>query len=85
MGWKEDAWIEYRDKGLYGAGVLEQSMEARKRVRIGFVYRPVSAEILKQSLGARNRVGIRLSYRPTRLHRLAKSITWNRFLGSLKG
>jgi hypothetical protein len=69
----EDAWIEYRDKGLYSAGileqsfflfntfisilqfliVLEQSMGARKGVRIGFVYRPASAEILKQSL-ARN-------------------------------
>jgi hypothetical protein len=34
--------------------------------------------------GARNRVGIGLSYRPARLHRLSKSIPWNRFLGSLK-
>jgi hypothetical protein len=42
------------------------------------------AGILEQSMGARNRVGIRLSYRPVRLHRLAKSIPWNRFPGSLK-
>jgi hypothetical protein len=32
-----------------------------------------------------NLVGIGLSYLPaTRLHRLAESIPWNRFLGSLK-
>jgi hypothetical protein len=43
-----------------------------------------SAEILKQSMGARNRIGIGLSYRSARLHRLAESITWNRFRGSLK-
>ncbi len=42
------------------------------------------AGILEQSLGARNRAGIGLSYtRPARLHRLAASISWNRFLGSL--
>jgi hypothetical protein len=35
-------------------------------------------------MGARNRVGIGLSYRPARLHRLAESIPWNRFLGSIK-
>ncbi len=35
-------------------------------------------------MGARNRDGIGLSYRPARLHRLAKSIPWNLFLGSLK-
>jgi hypothetical protein len=33
-------------------------------------------------MGSRNREGIGLSYRPARLHRLAKSIPWNRFLGS---
>ena len=33
---------------------------------------------------ARNRVGIWLLYRPARLHRLAESIPWNRFLGSIK-
>ncbi len=33
--------------------------------------------------GARNKVGIRLSYRPATLHRLAESIPWNRFLGSV--
>jgi hypothetical protein len=35
-------------------------------------------------MGAGNRGGIWLSYRPARLHRLADSIPWNRFLGSLK-
>jgi hypothetical protein len=35
-------------------------------------------------MGARNRVRIGLSYRPARLHRLAESILWNRFLGTLK-
>ena len=40
--------------------------------------------IFKQSMGARNRKGIALAYRPARLHRLAESIPWNRFLGSLK-
>jgi hypothetical protein len=34
--------------------------------------------------GARKRVGIGLSYRPARLHRLAKSTPWSRFLGSFK-
>jgi hypothetical protein len=42
------------------------------------------AVILEQSMGARNLVGIGLSYPPARLHRLAESIPWNRFLGSLK-
>ncbi len=42
------------------------------------------AGIFKQSMGARNRVGIGLSYQPARLHRLAESIPWNRFLGSIK-
>ncbi len=41
-----------------------------------------SGGILEQSMGAKNRVGIGLSYRPERLHRLAESILWNRFLGS---
>jgi hypothetical protein len=41
------------------------------------------AGILEQSMGARNQVGIGLSYRPARLHRLAESIPWNRYLGSL--
>jgi hypothetical protein len=45
---------------------------------------PARAGILEQSMGARNRVGIGLSHRPARLHRLAESIPWNRFLGSLK-
>jgi hypothetical protein len=34
-------------------------------------------------MGARHRIGIGLSYRPARLHRLAKFIPWNRFLGSI--
>ncbi len=42
------------------------------------------AGIFKQYMGARNQVGIGLSYRPARLvHRLAKSIPRNRFLGSI--
>jgi len=40
-----------------------------------------NAGIFKQSVGARNRVGKVLSHRPARLHRLAKFIPWNRFLG----
>ncbi len=40
-------------------------------------FRTISAE-------ARNRVEIRLSYRRARLHMLAESISWNRFLGALK-
>jgi hypothetical protein len=43
-----------------------------------------SVGIFKQSMGTRNREGIGLSYRPARLLRLAESIPWNRFLGSLK-
>jgi hypothetical protein len=43
-----------------------------------------SAGILEQSMGARNQVGIGLSYQPARLHKLAKSISWNQFLGSFK-
>ncbi len=42
------------------------------------------AGILEQSMEAKNRVGIGLSYRPASLHRLAESIHWIRFLGSLK-
>jgi hypothetical protein len=33
---------------------------------------------------ARNQVGRGLSYQPARLDRLAESIPWNQFLGSLK-
>jgi hypothetical protein len=32
---------------------------------------------------ARKREGIGLSYRPARINRLAESILWNRFLGSI--
>jgi hypothetical protein len=42
------------------------------------------AGILEQAMGARNRTGIGLSYRPARLHRMAESISWNRFLVSIK-
>jgi hypothetical protein len=35
-------------------------------------------------MGARNQVGIGFSYRPARLHRLAESLPWDRFLGSKK-
>ncbi len=38
----------------------------------------------EQSMGARNRLGIGLSYWAARPHWLAESISWNRFLGSLK-
>ncbi len=41
-------------------------------------------EFFEQSMGSRNRVGTGLSYRPAKLHRLAESIRWNRFLGSSK-
>ncbi len=41
-----------------------------------------SAGIVEQSMGARNWVGIGLPFRPTKLHRLADSIPWNRFMGS---
>jgi hypothetical protein len=39
---------------------------------------------LKAVLEFLNRVGIVLSYRPAMLYRLAESILWNPFLGSLK-
>jgi hypothetical protein len=42
------------------------------------------AGILEQSMEARNKERIGLLYRPARLHRLAESTPWNRFLGSLK-
>jgi hypothetical protein len=42
------------------------------------------AGIFKNAMGASNRVGKGLSYWPARLHRLAESITWNSFRGSLK-
>ncbi len=39
---------------------------------------------VEQSMGAIKRIGIGLSYRPARLLRLAESLPWNQFLGSLK-
>ncbi len=43
------------------------------------------AGILEQFIGGyRNRVVIGLSYPSAGLHRLADSIPWNRFMGSLK-
>ncbi len=81
-------------KGVGGANKLQYD---RKNKRVFFAdYCPCnpkmfnctctqnSARILEQSMGARNRVGIGLSYWPARLHRLAESVPWNRFLGSLK-
>ncbi len=56
-------------------------MGAKNRVGIGLSY---SAGIFKQFKGARNRVGIGLLYQPVRLHRLAESIPWNKFLGSIR-
>jgi hypothetical protein len=41
------------------------------------------AGIFEQSMGARNQVGIGFSYQPARLLRLAESVPWNRFLGSI--
>ncbi len=42
------------------------------------------AGIFEQSMRARNPAGVGLSYRPPRLHRLAESIPWNQYVGSLK-
>jgi hypothetical protein len=42
------------------------------------------AGIFEQSMGARNQVGIGFSYLPARLHRLAESLPWNRFLGFIE-
>jgi hypothetical protein len=44
----------------------------------------ITVGIFEQFMGARNQVGIGFSYRPARLHRLAESIPWNRFLGSIE-
>ncbi len=40
--------------------------------------------ILDNLWGPRNRLGLGLPHRPAGLQRLAESIAWNRFLGSLK-
>jgi hypothetical protein len=54
------------------------------RVKTNYVaHTSINAGILEQSMGDRNQVGIGLSYRPARLHRLAESILWNRFLVAL--
>ncbi len=59
--------------GILGRGT--HSCHSRGEHRVG---------IFKETImGTRNRGGIGLSYRPTRLHRLAKFIPWNRFLGSI--
>ncbi len=54
---------------------IDSGLHKRSKIRAGTFEHPMEAM---------NWVGIRLSYRPARLHRLAESITWNRFLGSLK-
>jgi hypothetical protein len=61
------------------------------RIKLTLIHLPLSeiynmygAGILEQSVGAWNRLGIGWSYRSARLYRLAESIPWNRFLGSLK-
>jgi hypothetical protein len=80
----------YREKTMY-AGIIEQSMKARNRVRIRLSYRPARARICKPLRGA----GIDyqpagpvrqpyLLYWPARLHRLEESIPRNRFQVSLK-
>jgi hypothetical protein len=76
-----------------GAGVRAQ-LEKEFRYKLATIGQKTSyqtsliqsaarAGIFKQSMGARNQGGIGLSYRPARLHRLAKLIPWNRFLGSI--
>jgi hypothetical protein len=40
--------------------------------------------LCRNFMGTRNRVGIGLSDRPAGQHKLAESIPWDRFLGSLK-
>jgi hypothetical protein len=52
--------------------------------RYGLENKVCRAGILEQFVGARKREGIWLSYRPARLHRLAESIPWDRFLGCIK-
>ncbi len=54
-------------------------MVVRNRVGIGLSY---CTAIFKQSMGARSQVGIGMSF--ARLHNLAESVPWNRFLGSLQ-
>ncbi len=53
-----------------------------------FLHTKIQTKILcwnfRMVYGARNRVGIGLLYHPARIHRLAESIPWNRFWGSLK-
>ncbi len=57
---------------------------SRNLLRRWFDRYSTCAENFKHLWGARNRVWIGLSYRPARLHRLAKLIPWNRFMGSFK-
>jgi hypothetical protein len=75
--------------GLSGPQKLAKSatfsiIQYRYRLHAPFPHARSSAGILEQSVGARNRVEIGLSYRSDRLHRLAESNPWNRFLVSLK-
>ncbi len=71
-------------------GILEQPMGARNRVGIGLSYRP--SRTLFADLFRRPGIDFQpggpvrqpyFSYRPVTLHRLAKSIPRNRFLGSI--
>jgi hypothetical protein len=66
--------------------IRKQSRISRLRHWTHFLFHCclVCAGTLEQSMGARNRAGIGLSYRPAGLHRMAESISWNRFLGLLK-
>jgi hypothetical protein len=69
---------------------FKQSMGTRNRVGIGLLYRPARASICKpfKEPGIDSQPGgpVRqpyLLYRLARLHRLAESMPWNQFLGSL--
>jgi hypothetical protein len=60
-------------------------MKARILTRLKNNYASgIGAGILGQSTGARNRVVMGLSQRPAMIHRLAESIPYKQFLGSLK-
>ncbi len=64
--------------GEAGKGGMEGTTR-EERIEIGGC-----AGILEQSMGAIEPSGIRVAVLAARLHRLAESIPWNRFLGSLK-
>jgi hypothetical protein len=68
------------------AGILKQSRGARNRVEIGLSYRPARLHRLAEFIPCRNRfLGFINVYKyGFWLHRVAESVPWNRFLGSLK-